>query len=390
MFDGLYQSLICFFMTYLLFSNATFNSENGRDLNSIQQMGVYLAHPAIIVVNVYILLNTFHWNGPMVGVTLFSILLIWFWTGVYTAFPSAFQFYKAAPQVYGTLTFWSETLLTVVICLLPRFFAKSFQKIFLPLDVDIIREQVRQHKFDYLNDQDPATLLIPRGPEAVANGDTHQHAKSVSSSDATDSTPPQKNHSPPNLNRRSTQNLTTPAQRPEDEQPIIRPPGSSHTQTTSRGPHSQQGSDDTMMSMMRGEPSEPTYDRTADRTRYSQNYDDRLAKSFGPPIKTQPGAPGSTRTSGVYSPATPATPGGLATPTIAGMPGAFLESNRNSLEGPVRPSLDRPRPSFDRWRSSQDALRPSFEQSRDMTSSHQLMKVQSSHSRSELWRSQEQ
>lgn len=341
MFDGLYQSIICFFVTYLLFYVATFESEDGLNVNGSYQMGVYIANPVVIVVNVYILMNTYRWDGIMLGLTAFSILLIWFWTGVWTSTTGSFQFYKAAPQVYGQLTFWAGGLLTIVICLLPRFFLKSFQKIFRPYDIDIVREQVRQGKFDYLNDLDPASLLLPKAPGAIDDKDLN--TKSISSSDATGSTPPIKKLSPANLNHKNIQNRLE-----EDERPIIHPPGTSHTQTT-RGPHSTQGSDDTINSMMRGEPGAPVYDN---HSRLSDQYDTQFAKNFGPPIKTQP-----------------------------------LDRSRHNLDSPSsvyqtpleRPGhmLDRPRPSFDRARSSMDQLRPSFEQSRDMTTAAGLMKVDS-------------
>ena len=97
-----------------------------------------------------------------------SVLLIFFWTGVYTAFSSSYQFYKAAPQVYGQLTFWTLTLLTIWICLLPRFTAKAFQKIYMPRDVDIIREQIRLGKFKYLDSSEayvpPKTKTVSAAP----------------------------------------------------------------------------------------------------------------------------------------------------------------------------------------------------------------------------------
>lgn len=342
MFDGLYQSIICYFVTHLVFYTGIFANETGHNVNGSSQMGVYIAHPAIVVINLYILMNTYRWDGTMLGLTLFSILLIWFWTGVYTADVSAFQFYKAAPQVYGTLSFWVVLLLTVVICLLPRFFAKALQKIFLPRDIDIVREQVRQHKFDYLNDQDPSTLLIPKKP---ADMDGDHMAKSVSSSDATESTPPVKNRSLSNVNRKSHQ-----ARLEDDQTPIIEPPGTSHTQTTIRGPHSQQGSDDTMNSLQRGEPGRPSYDRA----RFSQqSYNERLQRSFGPPVKATPLDRSSKN---------------------------LDSAGASGLEAPT-PVWERPsRPSYERMRSSMDQLRPSFEQSSDMTHVAGLMKVQSSHS----------
>jgi len=152
MADGLYQSAICYFMAYLLFEPATFEAENGRGVADRNRMGVYVACVAILVINTYILMNTYRWDWIMLLITAISILLIWAWTGIYTSFQVSFQFYRAGSEVYGTLTFWALTLLVWIICLLPRFTIKSLQKSFKPYDIDIVREQVRQGKFKYLDD----------------------------------------------------------------------------------------------------------------------------------------------------------------------------------------------------------------------------------------------
>lgn len=262
MFDGFYQSVICFFMAYLLFAPATFNTENGRTVNDNKRMGVYIANATVVVVNLYILLNTYHWDGIMVGVTVFSILLVWFWTGVYTAFTSSFLFYEAAPEVYGTAAFWAQTLLTIIICLMPRFVAKAYQKIYMPRDVDIVREQVRQGKFKYLDDMD-ATLSAP------------EKKSSLTSSDLSNL----KSH---------PQNLTNPE---EDKRPLYPPSEAPSVTTGMRNPHSQQGSDEsTVYSPPQRQsferPSRPSFERSASYDRPRPSFDrmrtsmDRIRPSY--------------------------------------------------------------------------------------------------------------
>ena len=152
MFDGFYQSAICYFMTYLLFAPATFEDSGGRGIADRGRMGVYAACVSILVINSYIMLNTYNWDWIMSLVAAISTLLIWAWTGIYSSFEASFQFYRAGSEVYGSLTFWALTLLIWIICLLPRFSIKFFQKNYRPYDIDIIREQVRQGKFDYLDE----------------------------------------------------------------------------------------------------------------------------------------------------------------------------------------------------------------------------------------------
>lgn len=176
MLDGVYQSVVCFFMAYLLFAPATFATESGLGVADRSRMGVYVACAAIAVVNIYILLNTYRWDWLMVLIVAISILLIWFWTGVYSSFPASLRFYKSAEEVYGTLTFWTLTLLTIIICLLPRFSAKFIQKNFFPLDVDIIREQIRQGTFDHL--AEPASAATKSGGSSTASSELTKPIKS--------------------------------------------------------------------------------------------------------------------------------------------------------------------------------------------------------------------
>ncbi|KAF2083432.1 P-type ATPase-like protein [Saccharata proteae CBS 121410] len=219
MIDGLYQSLIVFFMIYLLFAPATFNTENGLTVNDDKRIGIYIATAAVVVVNIYILMNTYRWDWLMLLIVGISILLIWTWTGIYTSFTAGFTFYKAGAQTYGQLSFWACCLLAAVICILPRFTIKAVQKIYFPLDVDIIREQVTQGKFDYLKETES---FIPPPPEKV---------DSMSSSDIS---------KPPKAGDRNTQQSFAGT---EDERPIY-PPSVAATGTT-HNPRSQNGSDST-------------------------------------------------------------------------------------------------------------------------------------------------
>jgi phospholipid-translocating ATPase len=150
MCDGIYQSVICFFMAYLTFYQGDFATESGRDIASRNQIGVFVACSAIIVVNVYILINQYRWDWLFLLITTISTLLVFLWTAIYSAFTSTGDFYQTAAHVFGSLTYWVTILLTVLICLLPRSASKVVQKLFFPRDVDIIREKVRQGEFAHL------------------------------------------------------------------------------------------------------------------------------------------------------------------------------------------------------------------------------------------------
>ena len=258
MADGIYQSVIVFFLAYLEFMPANFVTSNGRDIADRPRMGVYVAHAAVIVMNTYVLLNTYRWDWFILLITAISILLIFFWTGVYSAFTNSFQFYKSAPEVYGTLSFWAITLLSVTICLLPRIAAKFSHKYFFPQDVDIIREQVVQGKFRYLDDV---------AEEAV-------NSKEEKSATSSESSAPSPHASVLGKMKHRHQSSTTDSQRP------FYPPSVANTATT-RNPRSQTGSDETYRTKPSFEmPRRPSMERVRtsfDRSRYSM---DKLRPSF--------------------------------------------------------------------------------------------------------------
>ncbi|CAD0084869.1 unnamed protein product [Aureobasidium vineae] len=144
---------------------------SGQNVNDYQRIGVYIANSIVVVANVYILMNAYRWDWFFTLITTISILLIWTWTGIYSSFTVGFTFYKAGAEAYGSLSFWALTMMVIIIALLPRFTAKSFQKIFMPRDIDVIREQVRQGKFDYLKNVDPQNSegVSPPPPEKISH-----------------------------------------------------------------------------------------------------------------------------------------------------------------------------------------------------------------------------
>ncbi|KAF2669313.1 phospholipid-translocating P-type ATPase [Microthyrium microscopicum] len=151
--DALYQSVLIFWSAYFLFAPANFITTNGRGIEDVKRMGVFVAAVAVFVVNLYILFNTYRWDWLTLLIQFISVMLFFLWTGAWTSSTGSQYFYKAAAEVLGTLNFWALLLVVSVICLLPRFTVKSAQKIFYPQDVDIIREQVKLGRFDYLKDQ---------------------------------------------------------------------------------------------------------------------------------------------------------------------------------------------------------------------------------------------
>ncbi|KAJ5110214.1 hypothetical protein N7532_002859 [Penicillium argentinense] len=257
MADGLYQSIICFFMPYELYKVANFATANGRDIGDRTRMGVLVATCAVIASNVYIMMNTYRWDWFTCLINAISCLLIFFWTGVYSCFTAAGQFYDAANEVYGSLSFWIVLLITCMISLLPRFAYNAVQKVFFPLDVDIIREQVTMGKFKHLEQFED---YVP--PNAGA-GTTSSSDESAASSELAKPIQPQMKHDPGI---------------PDDERPFY-PPAAVHQ--NGHNPRSQNGSNGTNYTASLDQyPRPQSVDyvrRSQERTRHSF---ERMRQSF--------------------------------------------------------------------------------------------------------------
>ncbi|KAF1993342.1 phospholipid-translocating P-type ATPase [Amniculicola lignicola CBS 123094] len=239
MIDGIYQSAIAFFMVYLLYSPATFNTSTGLGLDELKRMGIFVATIAVTAANFYVLFNTYRWDWLMVLVVVISTLFIWFWTGVYTVSTGSVQFYHAATEVYGSLAFWAVLLLAFIICLLPRFTVKVIQKIYFPIDVDIIREQVKLGKFDYLKQDN--SFIPPPPPEKIVSVSSSSDTGKYKAADV----------------------------QPEDED--IRPmyPPSVAPTATTHNPRSQNGSNSTDYTFRRSMEGFPAHRISLDRPRPS-------------------------------------------------------------------------------------------------------------------------
>lgn len=174
MVDGIYQSVMVFFISYLAVSGSAFVTFNGLNIEDRVRLGCYIAHPAVLTINLYILINTYRWDWLMLLVVAISDLFMFFWTGVYTSSTGSGVFYRGAAQVYGEGTFWAVFFLTPVVCIFPRFAIKALQKVYYPYDVDIIREQERQGKFTRLNQ---AESTVAGGKQRTSSGSSKSPRK---------------------------------------------------------------------------------------------------------------------------------------------------------------------------------------------------------------------
>jgi phospholipid-translocating ATPase len=77
MFDGLYQSAVCFFVPFLLYSDNTSPTSNGYDMSGQVDFGTTVAAAAVLCVTLFVGLNTTMWTALMLGVLAVSALLLY-------------------------------------------------------------------------------------------------------------------------------------------------------------------------------------------------------------------------------------------------------------------------------------------------------------------------
>ncbi|WEW56763.1 phospholipid transporting ATPase [Emydomyces testavorans] len=224
-----------------LYKRAQNVTETGLDISDRMRMGIFVGCSAVVASNTYILLNTYRWDWLTVLINVISSLLIWFWTGVYSSVLASGQFYKSASEVFGSLSFWALTLVTVTICLAPRFTVKSLQKIYAPRDVDIIREQVTLGHFKHLENFE-AYVPPTAGAVSSSNSNLDKPIEVTVNKEAADL--------------------------PEDERPIY-PPSVAPTAYT-HNPRSQNGSDGTGYTASLEFRHQPQ--QSLDRTRHSSDF----------------------------------------------------------------------------------------------------------------------
>ncbi|AEO65121.1 uncharacterized protein THITE_2153879 [Thermothielavioides terrestris NRRL 8126] len=175
MFDGIYQSVASFFIPFIFVVLTTTATGNGLVIAERTRLGCYVAFPAVITINAYILINTYRWDWVMILVVVLSDLFIFFWTGVYTASTYSAGFYQAAAQLFQELTFWMCLIVTPTICLLPRLVIKVIQKSRFPYDVDIIREQAKRGDFA---DADATKAAAMAAGEGIDGGSSKSSSSS--------------------------------------------------------------------------------------------------------------------------------------------------------------------------------------------------------------------
>ncbi|KAJ2547776.1 hypothetical protein EV175_005080, partial [Coemansia sp. RSA 1933] len=166
--DGIYQSVVIFFTFYLFTYTSDVQNPNGRtwgrsDLSTGPTIAV------VIAASLCVGMNSWQWNWIMaVAIALSIVVCI-----AYIAIASAVRYYSiegVATVVMATIEFWFGVIISVVVALLPRFCIMSWQKIYRPRDLDIIREIKVLHRPWY-----GQVYVDPDTPMEFPNKDPKHH-----------------------------------------------------------------------------------------------------------------------------------------------------------------------------------------------------------------------
>ena len=137
--DGLYQSAILFFIPWLCYGAGHSWSSDGKDTNSLYEIGTTIAVAGVFAANLYVGINTRYWTVITWLVYGISTILVYIWIPIYSAL-SAFPYYGEADVIYPTFNFWFVVIFTVFCCVGPRWLVLTFRNSYFPRDKEIVRE----------------------------------------------------------------------------------------------------------------------------------------------------------------------------------------------------------------------------------------------------------
>ncbi|SPO26420.1 related to DNF2 - Non-essential P-type ATPase [Ustilago trichophora] len=139
MLDAAFQGAVCYFIPWWFYTYGPMIGHNGQEMGSLNMFGTTIAAGAVTTANLYAGIIAKHWTGIFWAVEIISLLSVYAWTMVYSAFP-VFSFQDVGFWLVQTVNFWVIILLITVVSLLPRFFCRAWRSSFHPNEHDILRE----------------------------------------------------------------------------------------------------------------------------------------------------------------------------------------------------------------------------------------------------------
>jgi len=87
MVDGLYQSLVIFFIPFFVYGAGESWSSSGRDTNGLYDLGTTIACAGVLAANLFVGLNTRYWTIVTIVIISISTILIYIWIPIYSPSP---------------------------------------------------------------------------------------------------------------------------------------------------------------------------------------------------------------------------------------------------------------------------------------------------------------
>ncbi|KAI9003711.1 hypothetical protein BC832DRAFT_88201 [Gaertneriomyces semiglobifer] len=136
MFDGIYQSVVIYYVGYFLFKDAILYRQGWSATKD--DMGTLQAFSIIVAVNLYAAMSIRNWTFIMHLALLISLLIWVIYLVIYVGVKSN-PTYGQLDVLLRSGTFWLALILSVTLALAPRFIADSFRW-FRPDDTAVGRE----------------------------------------------------------------------------------------------------------------------------------------------------------------------------------------------------------------------------------------------------------
>ncbi|KAG0200243.1 hypothetical protein BGX28_006650 [Mortierella sp. GBA30] len=168
--DALFQSLVCFYIPYSL-ANGIYAS--GRSTNDLIALGTTISACSVVVANLYVGLNMFHWTKMIFVVIFGSIIIFFLYCLVYANFFTIENtFYGMDSIILNSPAFWLAIVLSVILTMLPHYVYKFARQYLKPNDIIIVREQLYKEKHPSRKERRARKLKAMALRESELNGTT--------------------------------------------------------------------------------------------------------------------------------------------------------------------------------------------------------------------------
>ncbi|CEH17441.1 phospholipid-translocating p-type atpase [Ceraceosorus bombacis] len=138
--DGMYQAAACFFVAWAAWFYFPAVMADGKSLDALTAMGTTVGTSCVIAANLYCGLALKNWSIIIWVVIALSNLAFFIWIAIYSAPAWGNTFSPTAFILFQTIQFWAIVLLSVLVCLLPRYTWNAWQSSFHPTEIDIVRQ----------------------------------------------------------------------------------------------------------------------------------------------------------------------------------------------------------------------------------------------------------